>query len=453
MVARVIRDVLYAADLLPNGNMVEVRAMDLVACYSGQTTTKTRSAIQQAEGGVLLVDEAQALARKDSCGGEVMEALKAATDPSNNSGVVVIFAGYKCPAVEGGLCIQSLLDMDGGLVSRINQWFTVVPYTREQLAKMVWLKYKAHQLYPLARGLGQQQVTKELGLLPDWVIEKNNARLVLLLHEAAIGALLQRTTDAKIAIGIEDFRTGVKEFVNTRETARQRMNTEGDGNESEQEEIDLTQFLIGVGEIDLTGEEPADWDASGGVVGGVLSGEVEDDGEQQNRLLLRYPTLAGWRTANLAMLLQKKVGIDGSQVLYDKYVKRALSRSAAAEKMKLAGTRLLGGGGKIRPGDYERTCLMLQGVAFAGSLANAREATALRTGNVSVSTRAQERIGKYPEGFQAMAKAEYQATKKSQMGEYALVRHLQQLSVAAEAVVQAVPVKKRKLDDVMDWPR
>jgi hypothetical protein len=128
---------------------------------------------------------------------------------------------------------------------------------------------------------------------------------------------------------------------------------------------------------------------------------------------------------------------------YFEFCNKALSKSAVATKLKAAQGRLLGCAGKSRPGDCTKACLTVQGVAFAKGLAATCKAKGALTNDVSVSTGAKERIGKYPEAFQAQATGDYQRTKKDQQGKYDVKRKREELEAAAEATVKA-PVKKLK---------
>ena len=73
-VARIVGQMYKAIGLLPLGQLVEVDRSDLVAGFVGQTALKVQSAINEAKGGVLFIDEAYALSA-DSGGGFGDEAI------------------------------------------------------------------------------------------------------------------------------------------------------------------------------------------------------------------------------------------------------------------------------------------------------------------------------------------------------------------------------------------
>jgi SpoVK/Ycf46/Vps4 family AAA+-type ATPase len=92
-VARLLATLLRELGLLASGHLLEVSRADLVAGYVGQTALKTAERIQEAQGGVLYVEGAPALARRgDSYGQEAIEALAAAAERHRKE-LVIILAG------------------------------------------------------------------------------------------------------------------------------------------------------------------------------------------------------------------------------------------------------------------------------------------------------------------------------------------------------------------------
>src|SRR4029453_10177975 len=62
-VARLLSQILRALGIVSKGHLVETDRPQLVAGYVGQTAARTRSVLESALGGTLLIDEAYALAR------------------------------------------------------------------------------------------------------------------------------------------------------------------------------------------------------------------------------------------------------------------------------------------------------------------------------------------------------------------------------------------------------
>ena len=129
-VARLMGLLYRKMGLLTKGHVHEVDRVDLVGEYIGQTAPKVKEAIKQAKGGVLFIDEAYSLARSSDdtkdFGREVLEIL--VKEMSDGTGdIAVVFAGY--PAE-----MQTFLDANAGLKSRINLRFDFPDYMPQELA-------------------------------------------------------------------------------------------------------------------------------------------------------------------------------------------------------------------------------------------------------------------------------------------------------------------------------
>ena len=130
-VARIIVDILYHLKYIKQNKLIEVTTKDLVAEYVGQTAPKTMEVVNRARGGVLFIDEAYALASKDSQNSYNAEAIatliKAMEDYRDD--LVVIFAGYTKE-------MRDFLDSNSGIVSRIGYTLEFDDYTEDELVKI-----------------------------------------------------------------------------------------------------------------------------------------------------------------------------------------------------------------------------------------------------------------------------------------------------------------------------
>jgi len=126
-VARLLGDIYNRLGLLSKGQLIEVDKSDLVAGYTGQTAIKTQKVIQEADGGILFIDEAYSLVTEGT-GGFGQEAidtlLKAMED--NRDDFIVIVAGY--PNL-----MNDFLKSNPGLQSRFNSFIHFEDYDAEQL--------------------------------------------------------------------------------------------------------------------------------------------------------------------------------------------------------------------------------------------------------------------------------------------------------------------------------
>lgn len=148
-VARMLGKIYKKLGLLTKGHVHEVDRADIVGEYIGQTAPKVKSAIDKARGGILFIDEAYALARKDDdakdYGREVIEMLiKEMSEGRGDLSVVV--AGYPRE-------MDTFLKSNPGLKSRFNMQFEFPDYSPEELADIAdfWGKKRSVSFSPPAK--------------------------------------------------------------------------------------------------------------------------------------------------------------------------------------------------------------------------------------------------------------------------------------------------------------
>jgi len=157
-VARLLGDIYRSLGVVPKGQLVEADRSSLVAGYIGQTAIQVRQVFEKAMGGVLLIDEAYALARggeRDFCQEAIDTIVKFIEDHRHD--VVVIAAGYpdemhqfidsnpglrsrfpktiffpdysteELLAIFGGLCVHSSYSLTTGARKRVREWFEAQP--------------------------------------------------------------------------------------------------------------------------------------------------------------------------------------------------------------------------------------------------------------------------------------------------------------------------------------
>eukprot|EP00897_Mesotaenium_endlicherianum_P009374 jgi/Mesen1/8465/ME000478S07959 len=134
-VARIMAKLLHMVGVLAADKVTEVQRTDLVGEFVGHTGPKTRKKIEEAEGGILFVDEAYRLmpaqkADDKDYGAEALEEIMSVMDSGR---IVVIFAGYAEP-------MQRVFGANEGFQRRVTKYFTFDDMTALDIARVVHLQ-------------------------------------------------------------------------------------------------------------------------------------------------------------------------------------------------------------------------------------------------------------------------------------------------------------------------
>ena len=126
-VARLLARIYRSLEVVDKGQLVETDRSGLVAGYVGQTAIRVKEVVTSAIGGVLLIDEAYALARggERDFGQEAIDTLVKLMEDHRDD-LVVIAAGY--PEEMG-----ELVDSNPGLRSRFPKTIHFADYTDDEL--------------------------------------------------------------------------------------------------------------------------------------------------------------------------------------------------------------------------------------------------------------------------------------------------------------------------------
>lgn len=126
-VARIVGQIYRALGILPKGHVHEVSRESLVAGYVGQTAIKTKSAIDQAIGGVLFIDEAQELYGEDPSdfGREAIGTIVKEMEDKRNK-FAIVAAGYPNE-------IMKFIESNPGFKSRFDSFIYFEDYTATEL--------------------------------------------------------------------------------------------------------------------------------------------------------------------------------------------------------------------------------------------------------------------------------------------------------------------------------
>lgn len=175
-VAGLIGKIYHDEGILASGFVKICKASDLISENVGGTYIKTRSAIMEAQGGVLLIDEAYTLYQKsegsDSANfkKECIDTIVAAlTDPELN--FCLILCGYENSSPDSHNGVDALFTMNEGLESRIKLSITLKSFKPELLAH-ISVKYLERFGYRLDSSITEYGLTK----LWEQIVRTSNRR-------------------------------------------------------------------------------------------------------------------------------------------------------------------------------------------------------------------------------------------------------------------------------------
>ena len=188
-VARVLGRVFAAMGVLSGGQLVEVERADLVGEYIGHTAQKTREKLKKAEGGILFIDEAYALARggNKDFGKEAIDTLVKAMEDMKDR-LVLILAGYQ-------LEMARFLDANPGLRSRFPIHLEFPDFSVDELMEIAD-RMLAKREYAFGPGARDRLVALLRAETTAGGRNAGNARLVRNTIEAAIRRQAVRVVDA-----------------------------------------------------------------------------------------------------------------------------------------------------------------------------------------------------------------------------------------------------------------
>ncbi len=185
-VARLLAQIYRTLGVVEKGQLVETDRSGLVAGYIGQTAIKVKEVFTSALGGVLLIDEAHALARGQDrdFGHEAIDMIVKLMEDHRDD-VVLIVAGYPDE-------MATFLDANPGLRSRFPKTIFFDDYSNEELLRIFdGMAAKSHYK-PTEEA--RARVVEYVGARPR---DRGfgNARLVRNLFEAAVSAQASRVVE------------------------------------------------------------------------------------------------------------------------------------------------------------------------------------------------------------------------------------------------------------------
>jgi SpoVK/Ycf46/Vps4 family AAA+-type ATPase len=129
-VARLLAQIYRTLGLVTRGHLVETDRSQLVAGFVGQTAPRVRAVFDEADQGVLLIDEAYALMRggENDFGKEAIDTIVKLVEDRRES-IVVIVAGYPEEMAE-------FVDFNPGLRSRFPKTIFFPDYSNDELVRI-----------------------------------------------------------------------------------------------------------------------------------------------------------------------------------------------------------------------------------------------------------------------------------------------------------------------------
>ena len=127
--SKIIAEIYNHLGFLKTNKVVSVKRNDLIAGYLGQTALKTKKKLEEALGGVLLIDEAYALGDAEGRDSFSKEAVDLLTSYLSEHGheFICIVAGYK-QALE-----ERFFKLNEGLARRFTIGYSIEPYSDDDL--------------------------------------------------------------------------------------------------------------------------------------------------------------------------------------------------------------------------------------------------------------------------------------------------------------------------------
>lgn len=195
-VARLLGQVLFDAGVLSGEEFrfVEATESDLISSNIGGTAEQTQALLEKARGGILFIDEAYSLDKKDSGADFGIEAINTILKfmEDNRDDIMIIFAGYTKE-------MEEFLKTNPGLRSRVPNNFIFEDFTGDeivQLGEMILSKgdYKLEDRDYYARHVKRAY---------DGSLDKSNGRWIRNLDEQ----LTKTMADRVVAQGSDDIET------------------------------------------------------------------------------------------------------------------------------------------------------------------------------------------------------------------------------------------------------
>jgi len=135
---RILAQIYSALDIIPSKRFLRVRRTDLIGKYLGHTAHKTQEIIDEAEGGVLFIDEAYSLGdneNRDSFSKECIDTINQNLTEKKKK-LIVIIAGYSQQLD------KTFFALNEGLKRRFPFRFTIDEYNEKEMTEIFYSKIR-----------------------------------------------------------------------------------------------------------------------------------------------------------------------------------------------------------------------------------------------------------------------------------------------------------------------
>uniref|UniRef100_A0A0D9VEJ3 AAA+ ATPase domain-containing protein n=1 Tax=Leersia perrieri TaxID=77586 RepID=A0A0D9VEJ3_9ORYZ len=225
MVARILGKLLHMVGVLPTDKVTEVQRTDLVGEFVGHTGPKTRRKIQDAEGGILFVDEAYRLIpmQKSDDKDYGVEALEEIMSVMDSGKIVVIFAGYCEP-------MKRVIASNDGFCRRVTKFFYFDDFSTTELAEILHLKMNNPSESSLLYGF-KLDPSCNIEVVGELIARETTEERRKQMNGGLVDTLLMNArenldlrldfncddVDTMITITLEDLEAGLKQISNQRQ--------------------------------------------------------------------------------------------------------------------------------------------------------------------------------------------------------------------------------------------
>lgn len=152
---KIMAELFSAMEIIPSARFTMIKRTDLIGQYLGHTAIKTQKALDDADGGVLFLDEAYSLGDstgKDSFAKEAIDVINQNLS-ENKKKLIMIVAGYQDQLEK---CFFSL---NAGLERRFPFRYKIEGYNEKEMTEILYDRIR-HINWKLSRDLSQKFIEK-----------------------------------------------------------------------------------------------------------------------------------------------------------------------------------------------------------------------------------------------------------------------------------------------------